>query len=326
MILVTGATGHLGNVLVRQLVAKGVEVRTLVLPHDDTRVLEGLAVEQVQGDVLDPTSLRHALSGVEVVYHLAGIISIMPGAERLMRRVNIEGVRNVATAARETNVRRMVHVSSIHAFRRMPAGVVVDEAMPLALESPEGTYDYTKAMGTVALLDAVRAGLDAVVVCPTAVIGPHDYRGSFLGNALLNFARRRLHFLIPGAYDFVDVRDIAQGLQLAACQGQPGEIYILAGTHASLIEVKTLIQGIARVHSAHVVLPWCVAMACADLLQHVYRLTGIKPKYTPYSLCTLRDNAHFSSQKARHGLGFETRALEQTLGDLLLWHRSLQPA
>ncbi len=326
MILVTGATGHLGNVLVRQLASDGAAVRALVLPNDDTRVLEGLAIEQVEGNVLNPASLDRAMVGVETVYHLAGIISILPGAEALMRRVNIEGVHNVATAALNADVRRMVHVSSIHAFQRMPAGVVVDETTPLALENAAGTYDYTKAMGTVAVLDAVSAGLDAVIVCPTAIVGPHDYLDSLLGSALLNFAKRRLHFLVPGAYDFVDVRDIARGLQLAGREGQRGEIYILAGTHATLVEAKSLIQQIAHIHSAHVILPWRVALACADLLQHLYRLTGMTPQYTPYSLNTLRENAHFSSQKARRGLGFTTRKLEQTLSDLLLWRQSLSLA
>ncbi|MGC9520499.1 MAG: NAD-dependent epimerase/dehydratase family protein [Anaerolineae bacterium] len=326
MILVTGATGHLGNVLVRQLVDQGAAVRALVLPDDDAHVLEGLPVEQVEGNVLDPDSLDRAMVGVETVYHLAAIISILPGAEALMRRVNIEGVQNVVQAALNADVRRLVHVSSIHAFRRMPEGVVVDETTPLALNNPAGTYDYTKARGTVAVLDAVNAGLDAVIVCPTAVIGPYDYRGSLLGNALLNFAKRQLHLLVPGAYDFVDVRDIARGLQCACREGERGEIYILSGTYATLLEAKSLIQEIAQVHSAHVLLPWRLAMAFADLMQHLYRLTGSKPQYTPYSLRTLHDNAHFSSEKARRDLGFTTRRLEQTLSDLLRWRRALSPA
>lgn len=325
MILVTGATGHVGNVLVRQLLLAGESVRTMVLPGDDCMALEGLAVERVGGNVLDPPSLDRAMEGVDTVYHLAGIISIVPGAEALMRRVNVEGVRNVAAAAQKAGVRRLVHVSSIHAFQRMPEGTVVNETAPLATANAAGTYDQTKALGTVAVLEACQEGLDAVVACPTAIIGPYDYRGSLLGQALLNFARRKLHILVPGAYDFVDVRDVAHGLQQACLHGRCGEVYILSGTYATLVEAKTLVQETAQVRSHHLMLPWRMAMGFAAMMQHVYRWVRTTPRFTPYSLSTLRENALFSSAKAREELGFEPRPLGETIRDLLTWRRQPVP-
>jgi len=89
-----------------------------------------------------------------------------------MRRVNVEGVRNVVNAALKVGVRRLVHISSIHAFKRVPSGITLDETVPFAPDSPAGAYDRTKAEGTLAVLQAVRQGLDAVIVCPTGVIGP----------------------------------------------------------------------------------------------------------------------------------------------------------
>ncbi len=326
MILVTGATGHIGNVLVRRLLSEGAALRALVLPGDDCTSLGGLNVTKYTGSVLDPSSLDRAMEGVDTVYHLAGIISIMPGIEEVMRRVNVEGVRNVTAAALRAGVRRFVHVSSIHAFRRQPVETVVDETTPLALNQAAGTYDETKAQGTAAVLDAVSHGLDAVIVCPTAIIGPYDFRGSLLGKALLDFAKRRLHLLVPGAYDFVDVRDIVEGLILAGKAGRPGEIYILSGHYATLAEAMSTVQAAAGVHSPYLMLPLRAAMAFAEVMQHVYRLTKMTPQFTPYSLRTISENARFSSAKAREELGYRSRPFAETIRDLLTWQRALTPA
>lgn len=321
MILVTGATGHLGNVLVRRLVSGGEQVRALVLPDDRCAGLEALEVELVKGSVLDLESLDLAMQNVDCVYHLAAIISITPGAEALMRRVNIEGVRNVASAALKGGVNRLVHVGSVHAFRRMPDGIVVTEETPLATDSPAGTYDETKAKGIAAVKDVVKQGLDAVIACPSAIVGPYDYRGSLLGKALANFARHKVHLLVPGAYDFVDVRDVADGLIAACDRGRTGEIYIVSGHHATLAEAKAIIQEAAGLHSGQIVLPWKLAIGFARVMQHVYRMTKATPQFTLYSLRTLADNAHFSSAKAARELNYHARSLLDTARDLLTWRQ-----
>ena len=323
MNLVTGATGHVGNVLVRRLVEEGAPVRALVLPRDDCASLHGLQIEKMEGNVLEPASLDLAMEGVDTVYHLAGIISIVPGAEALMRCVNVEGVRNVAAAARRAGVRRLVHVSSIHAFSRLAAGEVVTESTPLALANAAGSYDQTKAEGTLVLREAIQQGLDAVVIHPTASIGPHDYLGSELGKAMLGFSHRHPQLLVRGAYDFIDVRDIVQGMLLARELGRSGDAFILSGTYATIPQLSGLVQQIAGVHTGRLVLPNCIAMVFARLMQHVYALTATTPQFTPYSLRTLYDNARFSSRKAREQLGFRTRPLAETIQDTLLWRRGL---
>lgn len=133
MVLVTGAAGHLGCALVRELVADGEKVRVLVLPKEDLAGLRGIPLDIVKGNVLDLDSLRRAAAGMEVVYHLAGIVSIMPGRDGLMRRVNVEGTANMARVARESGVRRMIYVSSIHALARPPEGTPIDERVRMIL-------------------------------------------------------------------------------------------------------------------------------------------------------------------------------------------------
>ena len=124
MILVTGATGHIGNVLVRQLLEKGEQVRALIWRGEDTRSLRDLEVETIEGDVLDLSSLWEAFQGVRGVFHLAGMISIMPGRDSTIWRVNVEGTKNVIKTAIESGVKRLVYTSSIHAIRRMERGII----------------------------------------------------------------------------------------------------------------------------------------------------------------------------------------------------------
>jgi dihydroflavonol-4-reductase len=179
MWLVTGATGHIGNVLVRELLARGEKVRALILPNESREPLKGLSVEVVEGDVLDLDAVFESLRGVKGIFHLAGIISIMPGSNPTVRQVNVEGTKNILKAAKEKRIRKLVYTSSIHAIRRVETGVV-DECVPYDAENPYGEYDRSKAEATLEVLNAARSGLDATVVCPTGVIGPYDFRGSMM--------------------------------------------------------------------------------------------------------------------------------------------------
>ncbi len=323
MNLVTGATGHIGNVLVRELLAQGQPVRALVLPNDNCQSLAGLNVERVEGNVLDLTTLERAMEGVDTVYHLAGIISIMPGAEPLMRRVNVDGARNTAQAALRAGVKRMVHISSIHALQRMPQGVCINESVPLAADSPAGAYDRTKAEGTLAVLETVNQGLDAVVACPTGVIGPYDYLGSEMGNVILNFARKRLHILVKGAYDFVDVRDVAKGLTQAAAKGRTGETYILSGARIEILQIKQIVQDFVGIHTPHIIVPMWLAELFAVVTESFYRLSHAIPKFTRYSLRTVQENCNFSNAKARSELGYNPRPLRESIADALAWRKAM---
>ena len=227
--LVTGATGHIGNVLVRRLLELGQRVRVFILPGEDRSALEGLEIEYAEGNVLDPESLAQAMAGVNMVYHLAGVITILPGKNDFVERVNVQGTRNVLTAARRAGVGRVIYTGSIHAFQRVPHGVLVDEAVPFDAEHAINAYDRSKALASMAVQEAVREGQDAVIACPTGVIGPHDYRLSEMGALIFDWIKTRTAMIIKGAYDFVDVRDVAEGLILAAARGRTGETYILSG-------------------------------------------------------------------------------------------------
>ena len=319
MNLVTGATGHIGNVLVRELVNQGRPVRALVLPREDRSCLEGLPVDIREGDVLDPASLDSAMQGVDTVYHLAGIISIMPGQDELVRRVNVDGTKNMLQAAQKAGVKRMVYTSSIHAFGRPPQGVTIDENLPFDMESTYGIYDRTKAEASLAVLEAARGGFDAVVVCPTGVVGPHDYRTSELGQLVIDWLKTRLAFLIEGAYDFVDVRDVVNGEILAADHGKAGESYILAGERISLPALFRIVRELAGLRPDMVTLPVRLARFAASFTPFYYRLSGEKPRFTSYSIETVMSNSNISSKKARETLGYNPRSMRESMRDTITW-------
>jgi dihydroflavonol-4-reductase len=323
MILVTGATGHLGNVLVRELVSRGENVRVLILPGESLKPLQGMLIEVIVGDILDREAVGKAMKGISTVFHLAGVIAIRPGMEAIMHRVNVEGARNVAEIALESGVDRLIHVSSVHAFRREPHGTVINEETPLALDSPLGSYDRTKAEGTRAVLDIVEKGLNAVIVCPSGIIGSHDYADSEMGKTLISFIRNKMSILFDGAFDFVDVRDVVKGLILARDKGLSGEIYILSGSQITIEKLHQLTVITSGKSRPYLKVPVKLALFAVSIIQRLFQWLKIKSSYTVYSLQTLIDNSLFSSEKAMHSLGYRSRPLSEAVSDFLAW-RQLQ--
>ena len=320
MIVVTGATGHIGNVLVRELVARKKTVRALVMPDDDCRPLTGLEVEIVRGDVTDRKSLEAAFGGADVVFHLAGIVTIMPSMKKALERVNVAGVLNVAEACRASGVGRLVYTSSIHAIAEPPHGTAIDETQPFDPERVLGDYARSKARATLLLLEEVRkGGLDAVICCPTGVIGPWDYSISNIGQLILDFASGYLKSYVRGAYDFVDVRDVANGLILAAEKGQTGRHYIFSGDQ---VQVPDLMKELARnigCPAPTYEIPSAIARAAGVLASVYYRLLRRRPVFTAYSIDVLRSNSQVSSARARQELGFVTRPWQDSIRDHVGW-------
>lgn len=318
MWLVTGATGHIGNVLVRKLIQRGEKVRALILPNECRAPIQGLDVEALEGDVLNPDSLFKSMEGVRGVFHLAGVISIMPGSNRLVRTVNIEGTRNILQVAKEMNVGKFVYTSSIHAIRRVEEGII-DETLPYDPENPYGEYDRAKAEATLEVQQAAQAGLEAVITCPTGVIGPYDFRGSLMGDVIHEAAESKPTFYVDGAYDFVDVRDVADGLIAAAEKGKRGESYILSGHKISVRYLLETVREITGKHFFQMKVPFDLAKFAALFTPMYYSYARVTPRFTPYSLEVLRSNANISHAKATRELSYKPRPLYDSIRDAVRW-------
>ncbi|MFC1928834.1 NAD-dependent epimerase/dehydratase family protein [Chloroflexota bacterium] len=323
MIVVTGATGHIGNVLVRELVSRGQTVRVLVLSNDDLRPLHGLNTDIVYSDVTNLQSLTSAFNGADLVFHLAGIVTIMPSMKNILDRVNVGGVRNVVTACRDTGVHRLVYTSSIHAIAEPPHGTFIDEAQPFDPERVLGDYARSKARATLLLIDEVRkGGLDIVICCPTGIIGPFDYGISNIGQLILDFASGHLKSYVRGAYDFVDVRDVANGLILAAEKGQPGRPYIFSGSQVQVPELMKELERNIGYPAPTYEIPSTIARAAGVLASVYYRLIRRRPVFTAYSIDVLRSNSQVSSARACEELGFTTRPWQESIRDHVEWFKA----
>ncbi len=318
MWLVTGATGHIGNVLVRRLLARGEKVRALILPGESRTPLHGLDVEAVEGDVLDLDSVFQSLKGVKGIFHLAGVISIMPGAEPFVRKVNVEGTKNILQAAMEKRIRKLVYTSSIHAIQRVEDGVI-DESLPYDSDNPYGAYDRSKAEATLEVIRAAHAGLEAVVACLTGVIGPYDFRGSMMGAVIHDAAVAKPTLYVDGAYDFVDVRDVADGLISAAENGKRGESYILSGNKITVRYMLETVREITGKNFFQMKIPFDLAKFAARFTPLYYRLAHATPRFTPYSLEVLKSNSNISHAKATRELGYRPRSIYESIADTVKW-------
>jgi dihydroflavonol-4-reductase len=317
MWLVTGATGHVGNVLVRKLLERGDKVRALILPGESREPISELRVEAVEGDVLDVDSLFKSMRGVKGVFHLAGVISIMPGPNPFVRNVNVDGTKNILRAALE-NGSKLIYTSSIHAIQRVEDGVI-DENIPYDMNNPYGAYDRSKAEATLEVLHAAQSGLEAVVTCPTGVIGPYDFRGSMMGAVIHDAAIAKPTLYVDGAYDFVDVRDVADGLISAAENGKRGESYILSGQKISVRYLLETVREITGRNFFQMKIPFDLAKFAALFMPMYYRMANATPRFTPYSLEVLQSNANISHAKATKELGYHPRSLQESIRDAVKW-------
>lgn len=320
LVLVTGATGHLGSALVRALLAAGRPVRALV--HDRAEPLDGLGVERVAGDVRDPAALRAAMAEVGVVHHLAALVRLQPWAYGDMEQVNVEGVRNVTAAARAEGV-RLVHYSSIHAFAPDRSDDPVDETRAYASAPSVPGYDRTKAKGSLVLDEAVRGGLDAVTLHPTGVLGPFDFGTSNQGRWLRRAATGREPVLVRGGFDWVDVRDvIAAGIAAEdRARAKAGEHFIVGGRRGEALEVATLAAAAIGRKPPPVMLPLGFVRAlvpAVDLVTGAFRITT---PFTHAALHALDTHRVVSHEKATRVLGHRPRPLEETVRDMMAWYR-----
>ncbi len=321
MIVVIGATGHLGNNLVRALVRRNHRVRCLVLPGESLVPLGGLDVEIVEGDVRDIECLYQAFDGADTVFHLASIISLLPGRTKLLEEVNVKGAKNVAQACLKTGVRRLVYTSSIHALVEPPIGQVIDETMPCDPDRISMEYSKSKARATLEVMDVISQGLDGVIVMPTGVIGPYDFKPSATGQMLLDYASGKIPVRIEGGYDFVDVRDVAEGHILVAEKGRTGEKYILSGEWMSVDDILHEVAKVTNAPFPRWKVPGNLALTVARMITSYCMLTGAKVLINQDSVSTLMGNSLISSEKARRELGYTSRPLRQTIRDTLEWFR-----
>jgi len=313
--VVTGASGHLGANVVRSLVSAGESVRAVDIRPGSS--LEGIAAEFVRGDVLDPATLTGAFAGADFVVHLAAKISIAGDPDGSVRRVNVDGVRHVAEAALEAGVRRMVHCSSLHAYDVGATRGPVRENGLRATDPALPAYDRSKAEGEVELRRVIDRGLDAVILNPSGMFGPVDPEPSRMGRVLLSMFKGRMPIGVTGAFDWVDVRDVATALLSAAERGHTGENYLIGGHRSSVTELGRLAAKVSGRRPPRLAVPLSPVRLAAEA---AVRIAGPRRAgrllLTPESLHALATDPDVDYSKATAELGYQPRPLAETVADL----------
>lgn len=315
-VAVTGAAGFLATNLINALHERGDEIVAIdrVKPAD----LPANATF-VEGDVLDPKSMRKALKDVEIVYHLVAKITLARHDE-VAWTLNTEGVRVVAEAALASGVRRMVHCSSVHAFdqRRDVCGGRLDETSPRSTDPNLPVYDRSKFAGEEALREVIAKGLDAVIVNPTGVYGPVDHpkQLSRLNGMLRDSARGRVPAVLQGSFDLVDVRDVTAGLIAAGERGKTGENYLLVGQHVHMLEAFQLAARVAGRRGPSIAFPLFALRPLLPLAERIGALFN-SDLITEASISALHSAPAIDGGKAARDLGYTPRSTEETIRDLV---------
>ena len=316
-VAVTGASGHIGANLARELLGRGYEVVTLV--RQSSAALDGLDVTRVDGDILDTDSLHLAFNGAEQVYHLAAHISIQAGEAEKLERINVKGTRNVLDACRTMGVATLVHFSSIHALNLEPFDRPVTEDNPLLDERKDGgaDYDFSKARAERLVRQNDCGTLSTRIIYPTAVLGPNDFNLSLFGQAILKMAHGRLPALVSGGFNWVDARDVAWGAVEAAEKGVDKDRFILSGHYLAMTEVAAVIAELTGIAAPGLTCPVWLAGVFAPLMSSWAHLTGETPLYTRDSLATLNTNKVMSHARANRKLNYKARPFRESVADSL---------
>lgn len=319
-IAITGASGHIGNVLCRYVLQEGHHVRAMY--HTDNRALVGLDLDRVQGNVLEKGDLLRLFEGCEVVVNCAAMISIDGDPTGEVFHTNTQGPMNVWEAAVESGLRRLVHVSSVHAVEELPHSQPYDERRSYkSIGDP--WYDYSKARGEEILFSAAKSyKMELVVVRPSCVIGPFDMKPSLMGAALIDLYRGRMPVLPPGGYDLVDVSDVVRSISEAITKGRNGEVYVISGKYYSMLDMAASISNISGRKAPRYVIPYGLLKGLLPLVSLWARLTRTTPKYTLESINALM-NGHpdMDHSKAQLELGHVPRPLDATLRDFYSWQK-----
>lgn len=322
-VLLTGATGFVGAAVLRRLAAAGHTVRVLARPGGDRRNLAGIDCEIAEGDLTDPASLRRAVAGCSGLMHVAADYRLWVPDPRVLYRTNVEGTRDLLRAAAEAGIGRIVYTSSVATLGLNPDGTPADEETPVALASMIGDYKRSKFLAEAEVRRLIQEeGVPAVVVNPSAPIGPRDVKPTPTGRLIVEAATGRIPAFVDTGLNVVHVDDVAEGHMLAYARGRVGERYILGGADMTLQGILGQVAGLVGRRPPRVRLPRLPLYPVAFVAEAIARLGGKgEPLITIDGLRMSRKRMYFSSAKAQRELGYAPRASVEAIRDAVGWFR-----
>jgi dihydroflavonol-4-reductase len=313
--LVTGASGFVGWHVTRLLLERGHQVRVLL--REGSRVPE-LEPEIVRGDLCDGASIEHAVAGCGLVFHVAADYRLWVKDSREMYRTNVDGVRNVLSAAQSAGVERVVYTSTVGCIG-VPEGGIGDESQPCSVEQMAGDYKRSKFMGEQVALEFARKGLPVVIVNPTAPMGDHDFKPTPTGQIVVDFLRGAMPAFIDTGLNVVSVEDVARGHWLACEHGRVGERYILGSENLTLRRILQDLAEISGRRAPTVELPYFVAWIAGAAGTAMAQITGKPPRVPLEAVRMAKQKVWVSHAKAAGELGYAPRPAREALVEAVKW-------
>jgi dihydroflavonol-4-reductase len=320
--LVTGASGFLGSHVARLLVERGEHVRALFRPSSDTKLLEGIGVERVCGDLRDSASLDQALVGVRIVYHVAADYRLWARNSREIYESNVQGTRNLLGAARRAKIEKFVYTSTVGTVAVPRHGMLPDESTSTSLSEMVGVYKRSKWLAEQEAKQAAATGLPLVIVNPTTPIGPGDAKPTPTGRIIVDFLNGRMPAFVNTGLNFVPVEDAAAGHLLAAKSGRIGERYILGGENLTLKQALDILSQISGRPSPRVRIPHWIALGAAYADAALSRLLAREPRIPLEGVRMARHSMFVGTAKARAELGFMAGPLHAAFERAVRWYES----
>jgi dihydroflavonol-4-reductase len=316
--LVTGATGFIGWHVARRVLARGAKVRALVRPASKVRELD---VEVVTGDLRDPESLRRAVAGCGVVFHVAADYRLWAKEPSELYRSNVEGTQNVLTAAREAGVERVVYTSTVGCIG-IPDDRPGDEDVMVSLQNMTGAYKRSKFQAEQVALSFAQDGFPVVIVNPTAPIGDHDFKPTPTGKIVVDFLKGAMPAFVDTGLNLVDVQDTAEGHVLACERGRIGERYILGCENLTLRQILARLAAVSGGLAPRWRIPHAVAYMAGLASTGWANLTGHEPRVPLDAVKMARKKVFVSLDKAKRELGFNPEPIDGALKRAVDWFRA----
>ncbi len=320
--LVTGATGFVGAAVARRLLAAGHSVRVMVRPTSNLGNIADLPVETCLGDLRDPASLARALGGMDALFHVAADYRIWTRNPQELLDSNVGGTANIMDAALDARIKRIVYCSSVAAIRPRPNGELADESVPAALDQMIGLYKRSKFLAEAEVSRRVaERGLPAVIVNPSAPMGPRDAKPTPTGRIVVDAAKGKIPVYVDTGLNVVHVDDVAEGHLLAFEKGKIGERYILGGDNLTLRELLTVIAELVHRKPPTIRLPHAVTIPIGYIAETWCRVFGGEPMATGDAARMARKKMFYSSEKAKRELGYAPRPAREAVADSLRWFK-----
>jgi dihydroflavonol-4-reductase len=321
-VLITGATGFIGSAVARKLVEAGFAVRALMRPSSRRAHIADLDLDPCEGDLRDEDSIKNAMRGVRYVFHLAADYRLWARHPHEIFSVNVAGTGALMREALRTGVERVIYTSSVATLALRADGSVADESVSMPEQDAIGAYKRSKIVAE-ALVSRMAAeeGLPAVIVNPSAPVGPRDVRPTPTGRIIVEAARGRVPAFVDTGLNLVHVDDVAEGHLAALRQGRIGERYILGGQNASFARMLSDIAGLVGRRSPPIRVPHWAVLPVAYGSEAMACFTGREPFATVEGIRMSKHCMFFKTTKAEEELGYRSRPYIEGLKDAVCWFR-----